>query len=611
MKELILMKLKLLNIFLSLLLIFCYNWIYAQDNSNSSWSKSKVNKAASQLSRSLDEDANEERIAGEYEVLAKGLFNTGEYAKAEEYLKKSKQIYSKLNKREKLYNLNRELARVLELQKKYTEAVKTYGEAAASANDKEKKQICENDINRVKHNLNPEKKAEYIQQNVSLIEKKGTASEKAEVYQQMAETNMQLNQKDIAIENYEKALSNVSNSITEDKQVEVAKIQNKMAEVYVADKQYDKAIEINKDLVKEAAKNADVEMQIGQLQSLSNVYFIDDKKEQGIASLKQAYDLAISEGRTLDAKKSLGLLTEQYLKEKNYRQSIDLYKDFLQKLDVLIQSDSTLIEAKVFQITEDKIKQLEKEKELKDRLIQEKNTFNTVLIVSVFLMVLLLLLIAKALYSNKIKNKKIALQSLRREMNPHFIFNSLNSVNQFIAQSNELEANKFLTSYSKLMRNVMENSNKDFIKLNKEIEQLREYLELEYLRFSDKFSYEIIVDEAIVTETISIPNMLIQPHLENAIWHGLRYKEEKGFLKLQFSLKNNCLVVTIDDDGIGLIKSKEIKTKNQKVHQSRGLKNINERVELLNQLYKTDIHFEMKEKEDNNGVIVEIYIPNP
>ena len=590
-------------ILLSLFFIFSYTWIYAQEYSKSS---NRINSAQKKLSESLDENTNEERIAEEYEILAKELSDKGEYAKAEEYLKKSIQIYTKQKKKEKLYSLNRELARIQELQKKYNDAIKSYGKAAASTKNKEQKLISENDINRLRHDLSPQKQSAYIQQNISLIEKKGTSSEKTEVYQQMAETNLQLNQKDVAIENYEKALSNANSLDAENKRVEVAKIQNKMAEVYVADKQYDRAININKELIKAAAENADVEKQIEQLQTLSSVYFVDNKKEQGIELLKQAYNLALEKGRTIEAKKSLELLTEQYVKEKKYSQSIDLYKDFLQKLDYLIQSDSTLIDAKIFQITDDRIKQLEKEKELKDRLIRGKNTFNIALIVFAILMMLLLLLIIKALYANKMKSKKIALQSLRREMNPHFIFNSLNSVNQFIAQNNELEANKFLTSYSKLMRNVMENSNKDFIKLNKEIELLKEYLELEHLRFGDKFSYKITIDETVDPEIISIPNMLIQPHVENAVWHGLRYKEGKGFLELSFSLKDNCLLITVEDDGIGLKKSQEIKTENQKVHQSRGLTNVGERIELLNRLYKTNIRFEIKEKE--KGVIVEIYV---
>jgi LytS/YehU family sensor histidine kinase len=218
---------------------------------------------------------------------------------------------------------------------------------------------------------------------------------------------------------------------------------------------------------------------------------------------------------------------------------------------------------------------------------------------------ILLLVIVKAFYANKSKSKKIALQSLRREMNPHFIFNSLNSVNRFIAENNELEANKYLTSYSRLMRNVMENSGKDFIKLSTELEQLNEYLQLEQLRFGDKFSYNIHVDESIDTESFFIPNMLIQPHLENAVWHGLRYKSEKGLLRLNVELKNGHIVVTVDDNGIGLSRSREMKTENQKIHVSRGLTNIKERIRLLNDLYKMNITMDITEKNaPDSGVTV-------
>jgi two-component system sensor histidine kinase YesM len=222
----------------------------------------------------------------------------------------------------------------------------------------------------------------------------------------------------------------------------------------------------------------------------------------------------------------------------------------------------------------------------------------------------LLAFIVKALYSIKTKNKEIALQSLRREMNPHFLFNSLNSVNQFIAQNNELEANKYLTSYSNLMRNTMENSNKDFVTLGNEIENLTKYLELEHLRFKDKFDFKITVDEKLDPETIWVPNMIIQPHLENAIWHGLRYKEGKGLLKMNVMLMEKRIVITIDDDGIGPARSSELKTHNQKAHQSRGLTNTKERMTLLNELYKTKMDFTVTEKAGpETGTIIEITFP--
>ena len=105
--------------------------------------------------------------------------------------------------------------------------------------------------------------------------------------------------------------------------------------------------------------------------------------------------------------------------------------------------------------------------------------------------------------------------------------------------------------------------------------------------------------------------MIIQPHLENAIWHGLRYKEGKGLLLLDFKLKNDKIIVVIDDNGIGLTKSNELKTQNQKFHHSRGVTNTKERIALLNELYKKEITFEIREKEaPETGTVVEIIFPH-
>jgi LytS/YehU family sensor histidine kinase len=160
------------------------------------------------------------------------------------------------------------------------------------------------------------------------------------------------------------------------------------------------------------------------------------------------------------------------------------------------------------------------------------------------------------------------------------------------------------------MRNMMENSNKDFISLDKEVEQLKKYLDLEHLRFQDKFDFEIVVDDSLDAERVFVPNMIIQPNLENAIWHGLRYLEQKGFLSLRFEYRNRKMNVFIEDNGIGLTKSRELKTTNQKIYESRGLNNTKERIDLLNELYKKDISFTISEKESpESGTIVQIVFP--
>ena len=206
-------------------------------------------------------------------------------------------------------------------------------------------------------------------------------------------------------------------------------------------------------------------------------------------------------------------------------------------------------------------------------------------------------------------NQLLALKSLRSQMNPHFIFNALNSVNHFIAQQDERTANKFLSDFSLLMRLVLENSEQDFITLSKEQEMLALYLKLEHYRFRDKFDYEFNVDPAISTEAVELPPMLIQPYIENAVWHGLRYKEGRGKLSVQISQNSHEIEVKISDDGIGRKKSGELKTENQRKHKSTGLKNIRERLSIINKVYHANYRVEIDDLAGDAGTTVRIYLP--
>jgi two-component system sensor histidine kinase YesM len=591
------------SLFLMLLLPF---GVMAQDSlaKKKAAPISKMSKVSKELQKSLDIN-DETQIGQNYERLANEFLNKGDNAKAEEYYKKALASYTKQNLAEDKIRVTRSIAKVQENQKKFDSAIKNYEIAGAIAEDKNEEKINQNDANRLRTQASPVTQAEYVNSNIELLKRDNKIDEVAAAYVQKAENSLQQKNKIVAIESYNKALA-----YAKDKPEEVIKIKNEIAKVYASDSQFEKAIGISERLLAEAKTKQDFTTQIKQLQSLAKLYFKKEEPKKAVVSLKEAYDLASKNGNSTEAKKSLSALIEYYKTKGDDKESIALYEQFFKNFDELIQSDTTLIDAKTFQVTEDKIRQLEKEKTLKDELITKKNTFNYFLLGSILLLLLLFLFIVKALYSIKTKNKEIALQSLRREMNPHFIFNSLNSVNQFISENKELEANKYLTSYSNLMRNMMENSNKDFITLDKEIEQLKKYLDLEHLRFQDKFDFKINVDEALDAETVLVPNMIIQPHLENAIWHGLRYLDKKGFLNLNFEFADGKVMVVIEDNGIGLTKSRELKTSNQKVHESRGLSNTKERIGLLNELYKKNISFEIAEKEiPETGTIVRIVFP--
>ncbi len=583
-----------------LLVMFFPFVMMAQDSIKTKVSKSSVSKKAKEVEQTLSK-SNPESTADKYVELANELDKKGDFAKAEDYLKRALPIYQKQKNKDKIASTTRSIAQIQEKQNKVDDAIKNYQSASEEAVNVGYSRVNSNDASRLQ-NKNPRIQADYLDSNIKILEKEGKKEEAAEAYKQKAVVDLKSENKEMAIENYEKAIA-----VSKDKPEEVLKIKSEISKVYASENNLDKAIEITKNTISEAEKIGSVSQQIEQQQTLADLYFKNENQNDAIVLLEETYNLALKNGRTFDAKKAMLALSDYYREKGNQAKAIELYDKFLNDFDRMIQADSSLVDAKIFQVTEEKIKQLEKERALKDELITKKNKFNYVLIGSVILMLILLGWIAKALFSIKTKNKKIALQSLRREMNPHFIFNSLNSVNQFIAQNNELEANKYLTSYSNLMRNMMETSNKDFISLTNELEQIKKYLDLEHLRFQDKFEYEIAIDEKLDMDAILVPNMLIQPHLENAIWHGLRYRETKGKLKVTFAENNQLIKVLIEDDGIGVEKSKELKTQNQKVHESRGLNNVEERINLLNDLYHQQISYSISSGMDGNGTLVTLY----
>ena len=578
----------------------------AQDSlyKSKSMPASKISKVSKNLKKSLEVN-DEAQIAQNYERLASEFLNKSDNAKAEEYFKKAITSYTKLKLTDDVTRVTRSLAKVQESQKDYKSAIKSYEVAGDISEDKSLEKINANDANRLRSVASPVAQVGYLNSNIELLKKEKKEEEVSAAYVQKAENSLKQKNKEVAIESYNQALA-----YAKGKPAAIIKINNEIAKVYASDNQFDKAIDINEKLLADAKTNQDFSTQIKQLQSLSALYFKKENSNKAITALKEAFELALQKGNSAEAKKSLISLTQYYNGKGNNKESLALYDQFLQNFEQLVQSDSTLIDTKAFQVSEDKIRQLEKEKSLKDELITKTNTFNYFLLGSIGLLLLLFLWIVKSFFSIKTKNKEIALQSLRREMNPHFIFNSLNSVNQFISENKELEANKYLTSYSNLMRNTMENSNKDFITLDNELEQLKKYLELEHLRFQDKFDFKISVDPELDTERTMVPNMIMQPHLENAIWHGLRYLDSKGLLQLQVQLVNGKVVIRIEDNGIGLTKSQELKTINQKAHESRGMSNTKERISLLNELYKHHISFQIAEKAfPETGTIVEIVFP--
>jgi YesN/AraC family two-component response regulator len=189
----------------------------------------------------------------------------------------------------------------------------------------------------------------------------------------------------------------------------------------------------------------------------------------------------------------------------------------------------------------------------------------------------------------KQKSSELEMQALRAQMSPHFIFNSLNSINMFILENNRLQASEYLSKFSKLIRLILQNSQETLIPLEKELEALQLYMELESLRFENKFTYKINVTDDIDTATINVPPLIIQPYVENAIWHGLMHKKESGNLEVTVHVKDKTLYYKITDDGIGRQKAEELKSKSAVKQKSMGMRITADRIALLKQHSQTSI----------------------
>ncbi len=207
-------------------------------------------------------------------------------------------------------------------------------------------------------------------------------------------------------------------------------------------------------------------------------------------------------------------------------------------------------------------------------------------------------------------NKDLAtsqLTTLRAQMNPHFIFNALNSIQQYVLQGNVVEANRYLSKFSKLQREILLCSNQHFISLEKEIGILDSYLQLEQLRFGESFTYAISMTDEIDPAEIKIPPMMMQPFVENGIWHGLMPKQGDKNLKIHFDLHtDDILLATIRDNGIGREASAKLKQNNggsNKLHESKGMSMVHQRMQLLQQQYDKPFEVAVTDITDITGMV--------
>lgn len=414
--------------------------------------------------------------------------------------------------------------------------------------------------------------------------------------------------------------------------------QNRVADFYNSTNSYDKEIELRKqnlvDLEKSGVEKKEISGRLKDSTAITsqkinykigNAFLQQEKYDEALPYLQKSASEANSKGDLIVAKDATRKISETYESLGAFDKAKQTFEEYVQLVNELtLQKEQEISQASRFskRIQENQIRILSLEADrvlrearinnnlLEQDLIEESNIRQKYTIYSLIFGMSLLVFTIYLLYRNskqqKLANNLLALKSLRTQMNPHFIFNALNSVNNYIAINDERNANRYLSEFSTLMRAVLENSDEDFIPLSKELELLELYVRLEHMRFQDKFEYEIKVDEKLNVSDFQIPPMLLQPYIENAIWHGLRYREQKGKLSITISAKTDeMLQIIIEDDGIGRKRSMELKTKNQLRQKSKGMGNIKKRIAILNDMYKDKVAVSIMDVfEDGQGTKV-------
>ncbi len=353
-------------------------------------------------------------------------------------------------------------------------------------------------------------------------------------------------------------------------------------------------------------------------EGLAGLLLKKNKLDSALINLAQSEHLAIK----LNDRNALLKTYNQYISIFDQRKDYKKKSDYLALKLSLNDTINTIAFGKSLANAKVKFETGEKEKE--NALLSEKNKVQQLQLANsrnqiILLVVLVVAIIGIALFwlrfnklKSKQKNTELEQKLLRSQMNPHFIFNALVSIQSFIYSNDAKAAGAFLSDFAKLMRLILENSSQEYITLTKEIDTLKYYLELQKLRNDNRFDYTIDVAEGIDIEDVLIPPMLAQPFIENSIEHGFQSLKESGKLHIRFSLRNNRLVFELVDNGKGFQTKQPVERKFGN-HQSMATKITNERLNLIYDKKLKKVNFTINELRDNlNNILgtkVEFSIP--
>jgi tetratricopeptide (TPR) repeat protein len=523
--------------------------------------------------------------------IAKTLTKQGNYPEALELLYKALIQFEKIDDKEGVGDVYKAIGRIYSKQRNYDKALNTLFKACDLYEKIDQKREIINTLFNISVNYssmkNYKESVRYAKKSIALLEQMGEVAQEREqgmLYSSlglMYSKNMQL---DSAILCFEKSIEIAMKSNN------LAVLGNRyisIGDAYRFKKQYPKALDYAMKAVTTARNNHDLETE-----------------ENGVNLLSIIYELTGNYKGALDMKKLSGQLKDSLRQEEDKEQIIEKQFKYEYEKKALIAKGAE----------EKKINDLRLESSL-------KNTRKNEWIMGLSFAFIILAAGSWFLYNyyrqkNVIhiqKNNLLKQQLLLTQMNPHFIFNSLNAIQNFVMKQDSLQAGIYLSQFAGMIRMILDFSRKDYISLESELEFLNHYLELQQLRTGHAFTYTFEIGEDIEPDGLLVPPMLAQPFIENAIEHGGFRKEKKGELRVSFRKEKELLLCVIDDNGVGLKASAGQKKQAGKQHESLATRITLERMETLYHGHMHACKVVIEDKKDGDpsasGVRVTFVIP--
>ncbi len=546
--------------------------------------------------------------------------NLGKYDVAIELLERKIKFLYPPNTTSERIQLKRAKAWLLYREGDYKAALDMFTEAIDLAKEKDlKKQISVlyYDKARVYERLNdPEKEKEFYNLYLSGVDHNKKAKYISWVYYRLGNIELEMNNYNEALVFYDRAFEL---SVSKKDSSDMIMILNHIAWIYYLKGELDISLEKYLENLEILSGPRKLNFECNIYGNIGNIY--RDKKDY--KSAIENYKKSISIAKKINDYFNLDWLYEDialmYASLDNFEEAYKNSKLHSKYADSAMSDEYNLqlFEAQTRYEADKKFKEFE--------LLSMKYKQNQYITYGLISVLSLVLIIGSLVfYQNKLLSKQrlaamnhkvseLTQRNLRQQMNPHFIFNTLNSIQYYVFQNDRIASNNYMSKFAKLIRMTLENSRHMSIPIKDELEALKLYLELESLRFKGKFDWKITVDEEIDTLLYRIPTMLIQPFVENSIVHGLMHKESRGLVDIDLKLDENQIYCIIEDNGIGREKAMKIKEEKSKSHNSLGTTITESRLTLVNSLYGSNMKVKYTDLKDSNdkpsGTRVEIIIP--